>query len=764
MTRASGWSRGTIVATGILEVFYGRVTLAADPPENESQGLEEIIVTAQKRVETLQKTAIAVTALSGSTLANTGTVDAQGLTDLVPGVEVGNTNSNTTFAIRGISSTTDATLGDSAVAFHLDGVFEGRPAAASGLFYDVTRVEVLRGPQGTLYGRNATAGSINVVTNHPDFTGYSGEVQLETGNYGAIRTEAVFNAPLSDTFAVRGAAQTLRHTAYLNTGYNDADDVAGRLQGLWKPTEDFSALVFFDYFHQGGVGNGFVQFPFDPNNPVPQSLGPNPWKTVIPQVAQSGYISPPGRTDNTSWSAHIELNWTLGGVLVTDIAAYHKLRVNYFAYGNGVDNLQDDNETETSNELRFASASDSRVRWVAGLYYHDEEQPYTQIFYDNVPPENQTCCTYLGEGDSLHFIYPTISNPSYAAFGQLTFNVTDSFRLTGGLRWNQDHKRVIGGTYRFFGEDTTPFFGPVIPAGTQQLSVATNADVTWHKVTWKTGFEQDLGSDSLLYGNVSTGYKQGGVFAGASPNTYKPETLTAFELGSKNRFLNNRAQINADAFYYKYRDYQVDQLSDLLVGTNPNTGQPLYSFGDEIFNAGRATEYGAELETRWLLSASDEVQLNGAYLHAVFDEFNFPLQSPPPLGGVVNATAFVNLAGVSPPSAPKLTGTLSYMHTFTLWGGATLDWLLQSHVESQYWLTVDHGVDPNKANSRQPGYTRSLSALTFHNSDQKFSVQAYVRNIENKAVITTYSYGGAPPAYASISAPRTYGINLTARW
>src|SRR5215469_3017636 len=145
--------------------------------------LQEVIVTAEKRTESLQKTALALSAISSQTLESTGTLNPQGLTDLVPGVEVGQNNANTTFAIRGISSTTDATLGDAAVAFHLDGVFEGRPAAASGLFYDVARVEVLRGPQGTLYGRNATAGAINVVTNRPSFSGYEADATVEAANY-----------------------------------------------------------------------------------------------------------------------------------------------------------------------------------------------------------------------------------------------------------------------------------------------------------------------------------------------------------------------------------------------------------------------------------------------------------------------------------------------------------------------------------------------------------------------------------------------------
>jgi iron complex outermembrane receptor protein len=721
------------------------------PGEREELTLQEIIVTAQKREENLQKTSLAVTAVSGETLEKTGTVDPQGLTDLVPGVEVGYNNSNTTFAIRGISSTTDATLGDAAVAFHLDGVFEGRPSSASGLFYDLQRVEVLRGPQGTLYGRNATAGTVNVVTNRPTFDGYKGEAQVETGSYSELRTEAMFNAPITDTFAIRGAAQTLRHNGYLNTGYNDADDHAARLQALWTPNDDVSLLLFGDYFHQGGVGNGFTQLPF----------GSDPWHTQTPLITQAaftshgGYVSPAGTTDNLSWSIHAVLTWNLGPVVLTEIPAFHHLRVNYFAYGNGVDNSQDDRERETSNELRLASAAGSAVKWVAGLYYHDEEQPYTQIFYDNVPPINDTCCSYLGQGDSLHFIYPKISNPSYAAFGQLTFPVTSSFRVTGGLRWNRDHKRVIGGTYRFFGEDTVDFQGNLHPAGSKQLSIATDADTTWKKVTWKAGVEQDLTDSNLLYANVSTGYKQGGVFAGASPNTYKPESITAYEIGSKNRFLNNRLQINADVFYYKYRDYQVDQLENLPI---PGGG---FSFGDDIFNAGRFTEYGGEIETRWLVTPADEVDVNVAGLHARFDEFQFPLQGNP---GAPGQLQFEDLSGQVPTSAPKWTATVGFQHSWQFSGDSSLEWMVRTHVESSYWLAVDHAFDPNKAGSRQAGYSRTQTAITYFTPQKKVSFQVFVRNIENKAVMNTFSYGGTPPAYASISAPRTFGVAVGAHW
>ena len=710
--------------------------------------LEEIVVTAQKRTELLEKTPLALTAVTGKRLQETGTLDAQGLTDSVPGLQVSYTNANTTFSIRGISSNTDATLGDAPVAFHLDGVYQGRPAAASGLFYDIDRIEVLRGPQGTLYGRNATAGTVNVVTNKPSTDKFEGQGEVETGNYGLVRTFGMVNAPLNDVLAVRAAFQTQHHSGYLNTGYNDADDIAGRLQSLFLPSEDFSLLLSADYFHQGGVGRGTVPLP----------LGADPWKTAGPQITGSGYLSPPGRTDDTSWQVHGELNWKIGHAVLTDIAAFHYLHVNYFAYFNGVDSVQNDRDRETSNELRLSSDSESVAKWVIGAYYHNESQPYSQLFYDAIGPAPDGCCQYLGQGTSLLFVYPTIDNPSYAAFGQLTYPVSDAFRVTGGLRYNRDHKRVTGSGYQVFGSDIS-FFpgGPVVfPAGSVNQTIATDADTTWTSTNWKFGIDWDVTQNSLAYVQASTGYKQGGVFAGAPPNTYAPEHLTAYEAGLKNRLLGNRLQVNADVFYYKYKDFQVDQLEQLSA---PGGGA---AYGDVIFNAARATEYGLELETAFAVTETDRVDLSFAYLHAVFDQFNLPLQAPPPNGdGPPAPVVFQNLAGYPPPHAPKVTGTLAYRHIWPLPNEASLAALLQTHVESEQWLSLDH-----EPGSRQAGFTRSQVDLTYATPGEKFSISAYCKNVENRTVMNSYGWSadsGDPPM-VSLSPPRTYGVIFRAKF
>jgi len=841
MSGTSKFFLAALISVGSL-ISLRPASAATAPSDAPSPGLEEIIVTAQKRSEDLQKVSLAVSAITGDALKDAGVFDPQGLTDLVPGLEVGYSNSNTTFAIRGISSTTDATLGDAAVAFHLDGVFQGRPAAASGLFYDVARVEVLRGPQGTLYGRNATAGTINVVTNHPNFDGDSGSAEVETGNYGLLRSSAMFNAPLSETLAVRGAMETLRHSGYLSDGYDDADNVAGRLQALWKPNESLSLLLYGDFFHEGGEGPGLTLLgrvtpcDFNPASPTYTTCTTNttgrlgPWASfTTTDMTNKGYESPPGRTNNTSWTVHAEMNWDLGPVVLTEIPAYHHLTVNYFALGNSLDDLQHEDEREISNELRLSSPAGSRAKWVLGAFYHDEEQPYKQVFYDNVAgglgafscagfapggfgpfTENFTntsgnpSCAAPGQGISLVFPYPTISNPSYALFGQLTFPITPDWRVTGGVRWNHDHKRVVGETDRIYGVGLplgSPDYAYIVPPsrfnsgalagqtiypGQGDVAIRTNADQTWTKTTWKAGIEHDLSDRNMVYVNVSTGYKQGGVFAGVAPfNTYKPETLTAYELGSKNRFFDNKLQVNADAFYYNYKDYQVDQLENLPAGGGT------FSFGDDIFNAAKATEFGAELELRWAATEVDEINLNLAYLHARFDQFSFPIQANPAVAAST-VIQFINLAGVAPTSAPDLTGTLAYRHSWQLSGGSSLAFNLQTHAESAYWLAVDHAilssatnvdtvsgtVTPNQPltpyaaailetkhfGARQRGYTRSQLGMTYLTANKKYSVQGFVRNIENKAVMNNFSFGGDGAAYASVSAPRTYGIAFGGRW
>lgn len=700
--------------------------------------LEEIVVTAQKRSENLQKIPLAVTALTGDALESADVTNAEGLTDVVPGLEVGSYGANTIFTIRGVTTNTDPTFGDSPAAFHIDGVYQGRPAAASGLFYDVERVEVLSGPQGTLYGKNSTGGTINVITNKPTFDDVHGEAEQEFGSYYWTRSFGMINAPLNDIVAFRVAVQTEKHTGYLKSGYDDADDVAGRTHVLIVPSDTFQALLTADYFHQGGVGRGQIPIPL----PGDSWLG-NPWSVPASALSALGNTAQ-GSTNNVSWQTSLQLDWKLEAARLTSISAYHHLHLDSFSFLNGTPARQEDADSEISQEIRLGSMDSAETKWVVGAYYHREQQPNQARFFNQAGPGV----------DSLQ-LYPTLTSPSYALFGQITYPVTSTFHVTAGLRGNVDKKRAFGAVYQI--DTTQPVPAPVFQIG-------TDASLTSRRLTWRFGVDKDLTDKSLLFFNVSTGYKQGGVFAGIPPNnSYRPETMLAYEVGSKNRFFNDRLQVNIDAYLYKYKDYQVDQLEYLPV---PN-GPP--AFGDFITNAAKATHKGVELTSEYLLTDHDTLTLNVAYLSAVFKDFLYPL--PPDFSAPPSTTyTYQNLSGYTEFSAPKWTGTATYQHIWPLHHDDQLSVRLQSHLESFYWLTPDH-----KSDSRQPGYGRSQASFQYSAAKGKYTGELYVHNIENRPVYNNYTYQGVPGSvpfpgampthnFATIDAPRTYGVKFAVKF
>lgn len=755
---------------------------AREEEGNQSVKLEEVIVTAQKREESLQKAPLQVTAVTGEELQRAGITDARGLTDVVPGLEVGNFGSTTTFTIRGVTTNTDPNLGDSPTAFHIDGIYQGRPAAASGLFYDIARIEVLSGPQGTLYGKDSTGGTINVITNKPSFAGASAQFTQDVGNYHRYRSFGVVNVPVDNVLAFRVAFQTERHAGYLKSGYDDADDIAGRAHLLWRPSETFSALLTQDYFHQGGVGNGQV--------PIAELPGDNwkkdPWSLVLP-FSQSGLVefgfAP--RTNNVSTQTSLQLEWDFGAAKLTSVSAFHHLHLDSTAYLNGTPSLQQETDSEISQELRLNSADNSKTKWVVGAYYHREHQTNDLFFYDQAGP-----------GTDSDQIFPKINSPSYALFGQATYPILPRWRVTAGLRANTDQKSIQGTINQvnwtvvnapqdlvvptvvpLVVDRTMPFnAGCPDPTGSICPQAAPSGSLTARRITWRVGMDYDLAEQSLLFFNVSTGYKQGGLDANQPPNNvYRPETITAYEIGSKNRFFNDRLQVNLDAYLYNYKNYQVDQLEYFQGLTAP-------VFGDFISNAASARHKGVELETTMLLTRHDTVSLNVAYLSAVFQRYQYPLPAPGGNYTTPPPIQYEDLSGYTEFMAPRWTGTLTYQHTWEMPHDAQLGFRVQSHAESYYWGWPDHQPD-----SRQPGYTRTQLALQYSSSDDRYVVQAYVRNLENRAVFNNYTFQGTPAPlvpgtlgggvlgppgsgslaqrnFVTIDPPRTYGVSLQVKF
>jgi iron complex outermembrane receptor protein len=712
--------------------------------------LEEVVVTAEKREENLQKTSVAVTAITSGTLQALGVTSALDLSQVVPNLTVSQYGNGAAVAIRGIVSVNQTVSGDPAVSFSLDGVDLVRLHAALSGMYDVNRVEVLRGPQGTLYGRNATAGSIGIITNKPDLSGSSATGSIGFGSYDAVSATGAFNMPLSDTFGFRAALDHERHSGYVDTSpnnrkFDDLDFIAGRVHLLWKPSDNFSALLTYDTSHSGGAGNG-GNSSGAPLGLYASSIGATPYK----------YQTMPGPTslEETVKGETLTLNWSLPWFDFTYVgntrsdnylqAASQAIYGPLSSYCKDLNSLNcfhpltnSSDDRQTSHELRLSKNTD-RLKWVVGVYDLKEVNHYVQTY----EPNNN------GTGTQTRMVEtPGYVEQSHAAFGQATLTLTDRLRLIGGMRYTKDSKAL----------DTFTYIGALGAIHNLQcsgctMSVTSHADSSWSKTTWRAGVDFDLNPDSLLFASISSGYKAGGFGTGVAPNNfpYAPESLINYELGWKNQLLNNRMQVNVDVFMMKYKDYQASAGIFL-----PNGAQAL-----QTINAAKAESKGIEIESTYLLSPYDRISLNATWLDAKFTDF------PLPAGDGYSSVAGrpYDLTGKDLPYSPHQSARLGYEHTFVLGDAGTLVARVDSSYTSHQWMDYH-----NFTVLAQDAYTRTGLSLTWARNE-KFSTQVYVRNIEDKAILGGAQADTLAPGRdfnnfakeAYYMAPRTYGLKFTA--
>ena len=697
MNRSSSWLGATALAAA-ASLPVG-AALADTPATAE---LAEIVVTAQKRSEDLQKTPVAITAASGDTLVQQGITDVRALGQLFPAVELGQDYIYTQIDIRGVGANNDAPALDPAIAFNIDGVYQARDYGTFGAFYDIDRIEVLRGPQGTLYGRNATGGSINVITNKPVDT-FQAATDFDFGNYDSKRGFGMVNVPVDDKLALRGALQYSSHDGYLSSGFNDEDSLAGRLQALFKPDSDVSLLVGADYFRNKGIGaHTVIGLPFtEPDDPY--------FDATSTRGAHS---------DFKAWSVHGQLDWNFGGVTLTDIPAFKRVEIDSTDPVVGVFSTTLSTDKSYSNELRIASAADpaNPWTWVAGVYLFKE----TDYSYSD----------YFNPFFSSITINPDIAEKSGALFGQTTYALRPGLRLTGGLRYSDDTKTANGQDQTFI-----PKFS--FPVG----NIPDTFDKTWHHIDWRVGIDTDLTPTSLLYANIATGYLEGGFNLGSSvgllPN-FEPEKLIAYTVGSKNRLLDNRFQVNAEAFYYDYKDYIVSEYLTSGAAT-----------GDfALYNANKTRIYGAEIETQMLVTEKDLLNVNLSLLRAQYTDFHLPVAS----------NGLSDLSGFTAMKSPAVSIQAGYQHTWNVTNGARIQAGVTTHYDSSYWTLFDHSPG-----SAQPSYTKTNLVLSYIAPGNSWHVQLYGNNLEDSAVIAT-----AAPANASshgvtwihLEPPRTFGVRF----
>ena len=797
--------RTFLLASAAAIAFVPCAALAQDAggPENAetpaatgtSSGLAEIIVTAQRREETAQRAAISINVIGGTDVTDAGINQVANLGSLVPALTVQQIGGSTSAFIRGVGNFSVAATSDPAVAFNYDGVYVGRINSTNGTFYDLARVEVLKGPQGTLYGRNATAGVINIIPTRPQLGEFSGYGTVSYGNYNALNAEAAVNIPLGEHGAMRISGTITDRDGYLSNGIADDQTEALRFQMKTEATPDLTIRVAMDYTHLGGKGPGFTwinrqvfnaatqQYVVTPTN-IPRSQSfLSPASQLFYTTLRAGAIGQVRSTrdpfpdifrNNHFYGANAEVNWDTGSGVLTVIPAVRFDQIKNVNPAGGFQVSNDQKSAQYSIETRFAGKA-GLFDYTLGFFYFSED---VKLRSGSV--------TF---GSNASFNAPTkLTTESYAPFARLTANIAPDLRLVGGIRYTRDSKTidstlisvVYGCRIPFtctttalpplvFYPERLPFALPALGQPIQTPTPVPNTVTITRspdgrfvgkqdigKFTYRGAVEYDVGSASMLFASVETGFRSGGFNTAVGLETYQPEYLTAFTLGSKNRFFDNRVQLNIEAFYWKYRNQQVAH-----PGVDRATPPRASSI---VENVGRSTIKGFEIEGKFLVTPTTTLSADVQYLDAQNDFFAYevPVTQRVRTNCVTTASTTagflnINCAALPGYNAPKWTVNLGVEQIVPVG-----DYEIELGANTQYKTRRYMGFE-YQPEQLQPSSWTSNAQIGFGPSDKAWKISAFVRNIENDRLLAVpFSFAGVLVAYTT--PPRTYGVRGTVKF
>ena len=767
------WASSAMVLVALTPSFAQAQQAASSSAQASAATSGEIIVTAMKRSESALKVPAAISVLGGNDLKTAGVNSVNDVQNLVAGVNIGVTGFGTVVSIRGVTQADQSSKGESGVAFNIDGAFIGRPQEQGLAFFDLDRVEVLKGPQGTLYGRSSTGGAINVISKRPQFGEFDGYANIEFGNYNTKRATVALNIPVSDTLALRFAGNSNDRDGYMNpvattvTGVavaggpgsialsnaglpamNDQHDRTGRFSALYKPSENVTATAIVTVGHVGGLGQvaglldnldagGSKQFDVLPN-PVPNWISEN-YVNVNGQLnfklgsaqldlladqqhfsdhSQQGYDQNPFDTGNPP----VAPNWGL------------------LRYG-GIYNT-------TQFEARLSNATTGFLDYVAGANYYQEK--VRESYHQWSAPVNADG-SLSATSDWVTSLNPenNTRHKAYGMFAQLTAHPTDKLSLVAGARYTHDEIDRIG----TFAVGTPPSQCSYPDACTTGATVApNNGTETDHKITWKVGVNYQASPNDLFYASVSTGFKAGG-FNDFSPATgtiapYKPEQLTAYEIGYKGRPLTGLT-FTSSAYYY---NYSADQVTGLTLFPTPG-GIVGVLFTQTI----PAEIYGWENTLNYKVTANTNLSATVAYQHTRIVALQTGF-----LGYLTGV--FANWRGYALSSAAPVVVNLAATHNWDVGNGAQIRARGAMKISSSYRLN-DYA---DAVQFKQDAFTRSDLSLTYATQGDKLTLQLFVENIENKlqktSVPTSNGYNGTYGGFTgSVAAPEADGTTFPSK-
>lgn len=810
--------RHTLLSTtsAICLVFLAQPAAAqveATEPETVI-GLEEIVVTAQHRTESSQRAAVALDVVSTSELENAGIVNSSTLNAAVPALYITRGGgANTSYFIRGVGNFTNNGYTDPAVAFNVDSVYLGRPGSTIGAFYDLERIEVLKGPQGTLYGRNATGGAVNVIPAKPVPGEWAGRVAVGYGNYNAFDAEGSVNVPVGQDGALRVSGKLVDRDGYNADGTGDEKGHALRVQLLANLTPDLTFRVSGNYSHVGGVGVGGTYTHAINLSPGSQATATSPANyTVVPTGfdPRSGLHSPsnaaffaqrvlggprinPGPLaypfmDNDYYGANAEITWKTGIGTVTVIPAYNSAQVrslfNGPAFRGGL--VHEDSE-QFSLEARIAGERIGPFDWLLGAFYFDENVEGRQNFSQYTVNSFQ-----VFDAD----------NTSSAVFGRLTLNATDRLRVVGGIRYTRDKKQFVGAGRNLIQICTRPagcLGGPSVPVALtfedlgKQITLPTlpgpansvafgtsgnrlffapltlNQKLDRSRTTWRGAVEFDVGPQSLLYASHETGFRSGGFNFSLGRESYEPEYIRAWTLGMKNRFFDNRLQLNLELFRWNYTNQQVAHFGIDSTGGN--------SFFTE--NIGKSRIQGIDLDLQFRATTTTLLRGSVQVLDNKLTSFVYNTQRnttnnalPPAVGcstspgtapipgsttGATSTVWVVDCSGQNGFNSPKLAVNGGIEQTFALG-----DYELVATVDGRYRSNRMTSFEFLAFQNSGSDFSADAS-LRFGPRDGNWSVTGFMQNIGNRLIPTLSQFAGTTGnvVVTNYAPPRTYGVRAS---
>jgi len=797
--------RGSLLLSVVLCLYPARAgaqTLAAGdattstPPsaEKDQAGLPEITVTARRRVEDAQRIPGSLSVVGGELLDRSYAVNTQQLSQLVPALNYSSANPrNTAFTIRGLGSSVVAVSQandglEPGVGFYVDQVYHARPATAAFDFSDIAQVEVLRGPQGTLFGKNSTAGAINITTRAPTFTPEATE-EISVGSFNFVQAKAAASGPISDTLAFRISGVSTRRDGVIDnvgTGQdqNQIGNQAVRGQLLFKPSEAFQIKLSADFTNFqsncctqvyyrvatrdvprtatrqfGGPTGLAAQFNYTPPST-------NPYDRVTDIDAQLS-------VDTNEGGVAAIADWNIGGATLTSVSAWRFWNWDaandrdYTGIPIQIEQHIPSRQDQYSQELRLASNGDHALSYVGGLYFFRQRVVGRPISIYGPAAARYLIGTTTGANATpvpanLLEGYGTdgrtdFQSNSYAAFGEVNWRPIDRVTLTGGLRYTYEHKTGTYNTFVFGGPPTTNtalinarlsiLRGQTYAAKVNDGALTGRANITWQAT------DNVLGYASYARGDKSGGINMSGLplndqnLPAVGTAVVRPEKNTAYEVGLKTRLFDNRLTFNIDAFYTRVTDFQTN-VSDTRAAAALRT---------YLANISRVTVKGVEADAVAAVTRDLSLRASIAYADGKYDSYP---AGPCPIELIGNTAAACNLSGTGLPGLPKWSSTVGGDYLRPVEG---LDGNLFAHADANY-RSKQFG-DPTGSRFTTIGSYTVVNGSVGYRSDKGWEIAVFARNLFDRDYIqnVTIQAGNSGLILATPSDPRTIGVTFRAR-